>query len=525
MIRLSVGKFGFYAVTEDREEMKSLMQAGFNIDGATGVFKTKAMSALTPFKNLFDETLKKYLSKFFIIVDETPLHLVGFDRLKEFQRPAAHWVLSRNRSCLAIAPGGGKTPITYTVLNSAPGKTLVICPAYLVYMWGETAWTEWSSGQIPYIIDFDMSRFDPAKFDEAEIIFIPDSRLDDYKTILLGTKWKWLVVDEAHRFKTRASQRGTVMWGRTQKDVAKSLAWKSERVLTLSGTILPNRPLELFPMLQVLAPEVIDFMDKDGFGTRYCGGYFDNEKYQYNYNGESNTDVLSDRLTRDYMYVISRETLKKHLPPLTEEVLLIGGKVQVQILALQNKIRKEFNADYEKIIEESETHPHIATLRKMIGLQTAAFAIPIIAEMLAENPKTKVVLFAHHKEVIEKIAFGLFEYGVIVIDGESPRNIRQNLADQFQWEPEKRVLLGNMNAMGEGLTITQNVQYVGIIEPAWSPSQNWQAIDRVHRITQTEQCLAQYFVLRGTMTVNIMNANLKKTKVINSVIKERENGN
>lgn len=521
MIKLSIGEFNFYASAETRDEVAELMKAGFHPDKNVGGYKTKLLSAVAKFKSYLNENQRPVFWRYFIFTNEK-VYDFATTKLFDFQIPAAKWALSRNRAYLALAPGAGKTAIAYTVMNLDPGKTLIVCPAYLIYMWSEGAWANFGMAQEPFVIDFGPNEFNSErerKFFDAEVVFIADSRLMDYHVLLTKIKWHRLIVDEGHRFKNRSSLRGTAMWGRTIKSLAKSLAWSAKNVLVLSGTPIPNRPMELFPMLQTLAPEVIDFMDRDGFGMKFCGGFFDG--LANNFNGSSLEAELNERLTREFMFVISRENLKVHLPPLLEEIVLIGNQAQLQIQKLEGRVRKEFNGDVAKILEAMDEHPHIATLRKMIGIQTAVIASQIIRDMLEENPNQKVVLFAHHKEVVEKIAFALFEFGVVVIDGSTSTHIRQNLADQFQIEPAKRVLLGNLDAMGEGLTITKNISYVGILEPAWSPTKNWQAIDRVHRITQTEPCVAQYFILRGTLSVDIANAFIRKAKTINSIIKER----
>lgn len=54
-----------------------------------------------------------------------------------------------------------------------------------------------------------------------------------------------------------------------------------------------------------------------------------------------------------------------------------------------------------------------------------------------------------------------------------------------------------MQVGGTGLTAT-GADRVILVDPAWNPSADAQAIDRVHRIGQTKEAVARRFFLRAS---------------------------
>jgi len=76
---------------------------------------------------------------------------------------------------------------------------------------------------------------------------------------------------------------------------------------------------------------------------------------------------------------------------------------------------------------------------------------------------------------------------------------------------EARVLIGNIDSMGVGLTLTASRRVI-FVEYSCVPGLNEQAEDRVHRITQTEGVYCQYLVMRGGMDELMLNKVLEKQK-------------
>jgi SNF2 family DNA or RNA helicase len=62
---------------------------------------------------------------------------------------------------------------------------------------------------------------------------------------------------------------------------------------------------------------------------------------------------------------------------------------------------------------------------------------------------------------------------------------RDIIVNRFQNDPRYRLFIGQTIAAGTSITLSQ-ASTVLVIEPDWLPHNDYQAISRVHRISQTE---------------------------------------
>jgi len=93
----------------------------------------------------------------------------------------------------------------------------------------------------------------------------------------------------------------------------------------------------------------------------------------------------------------------------------------------------------------------------------------------------KLVVFGWHKTVVDAIA-DLCKCKQIT--GDTSAEARQKAVDEFQNDPEVKVIACNIQAGGVGLTLTA-ASNVAFLEFGWNPGTMDQAEDRVHRIGQT----------------------------------------
>jgi len=83
----------------------------------------------------------------------------------------------------------------------------------------------------------------------------------------------------------------------------------------------------------------------------------------------------------------------------------------------------------------------------------------------------------------------VYEY----LDGKT--RDRQQCVDRFQNDPDCKLFLVSLKAGGLGLNLTA-AQYVFLLDPWWNPAVEAQAIDRAHRIGQTQQVFAYRLIAR-----------------------------
>lgn len=100
---------------------------------------------------------------------------------------------------------------------------------------------------------------------------------------------------------------------------------------------------------------------------------------------------------------------------------------------------------------------------------------------------TKSVVFSQFTSFLDIIALALQDLGMQFarLDGSMNREERTTQLNTFRDNPKIRVMLVSTRAGGVGLNLTM-ANKVFLMEPAWNPSIESQACDRVHRIGQTK---------------------------------------
>lgn len=431
-----------------------------------------------------------------------------------FQPPAIDWVLSRSRSYLAAYMGAGKTAISYTCIDARPGKTLIICPPYLVPVWLEEKET-WAKGDYKVLAIQDDS-WSMEDFDQSDIVIVPDSRIAAFKGIIRDYKWKWIFIDEAHRVNREATGRGAAIWDSPKKRKNRlPLPRCAENFVLLSATPDPTRAMDLWPALNLCAPEAIDFMNKHEYGMRYCGGMM-NEFGKYSYDGVSNYEELVKRMTKKFMFVIPKDVVKAHLPPLREEIIYIGekqiGRKQNKIRTLEDMLRSKYPDPQDMIRYARSEDPAISEFRSLVGAAKTQFAVDFIKGLL-ETSSEKMVLFTTSRAVAEVLEDDLKSYGCLRVDGSVGNPVKKKkIIEQFQSSKKHRALAANIASVGLGYTITKPTIAV-FVEYEWTEAANSQARDRLHRTGQKSPVTAYYLVLRNTLDEYILKKVLKRRQI------------
>jgi SNF2 family DNA or RNA helicase len=133
--------------------------------------------------------------------------------------------------------------------------------------------------------------------------------------------------------------------------------------------------------------------------------------------------------------------------------------------------------------------------------------LPRLAEVRAEGHKalvfsqfTSFLAIVRQRLEQEKIPY---EY----LDGQT--RDRAAPVEKFQTDPESKLFLISLKAGGLGLNLTA-AEYVFLLDPWWNPAVEAQAIDRTHRIGQTQKVFAYRLIAQGTVEEKVLE--LQKTK-------------
>jgi SWI/SNF-related matrix-associated actin-dependent regulator 1 of chromatin subfamily A len=105
----------------------------------------------------------------------------------------------------------------------------------------------------------------------------------------------------------------------------------------------------------------------------------------------------------------------------------------------------------------------------------------------------------------------------VKIDGSVSPSQRQKIVEQFQNDPNTKLFIGNIEAAGVGITLTA-ASNAAILEFPWKPSTLNQAMDRIHRITQTKQVTIWQLVAVDTIEEKIIDLLKKKENIVANVL-------
>lgn len=331
---------------------------------------------------------------------------------------------------------------------------------------------------------------------------------DRLKQIAPAEPYDLLVADEAQYLKTPAAKRTKLFF-----------AIPAKRTLFLTGTPILNRPIELFTMLQRLDPLDLGG-NRWGFAMRYCGArqLRAGRKMVWDFNGSANLDELQEKMRSKFMVRRLKKDVLKELPAKRRQIIPLDRSGAEKLLLAEQKLARQIG--FEEMARKLESGGAVAMtemskVRRELGLAKVDAAIDHITDVL-ENT-SKVVVFAHHRDVIHELYKGLYSLGAYVLTGDTTAKGRQFVVDSFQSKPEIRVFIGQIQAAGVGITLTA-ASTVIFVEQDWVPGNMSQAEDRCHRIGQKESVLVRYLVFDESLDAAMAQTLIKKSRVADAAL-------
>ena len=139
---------------------------------------------------------------------------------------------------------------------------------------------------------------------------------------------------------------------------------------------------------------------------------------------------------------------------------------------------------------------------RRIGQAKAELAADYAAQLA--RSAGKVVFFAKHIDVMDAAEATFAKQGVrfASIRGDQTSTVRQRNIDGFVNDPDVAVAVCSLTAAGVGLNL-QVASNVVLAELSWTDAEQTQAIDRSHRIGQTEPVTAWRIIAAQTLDARI----------------------
>lgn len=421
-----------------------------------------------------------------------------------FQRAGIAFALARRGVLFGDEMGLGKTVQLIGWINNEPeiDSALIVCPKSLVINW---------TRELRRWLCRDLSvGTHPAQNTKILVLSYEDAK--KYKE-QIAHSWGLVALDEAQYVKNSRSQRSKC---------CRELMALGNRRATLTGTPIPNRPIELWPLLQMTDPQGWDPEGKGfwRFASRYAGAVKD--KFGWDMSGATNLPELQQQLRSTCMVRRLKKDVLTELPAKRRQVVELPATGATGAIRAEREAWDRVEARLEEarvrveLARASDDPEEFASAVKSLNKATvvafeeiakqrhatAVAKIPHVLEharlALEDDADAKIIIFAHHHDVIDSIRSGLSEFGVVGIDGRNSAEERQAAVDRFQKDVSIRVFVGGIHAAGVGLTLTASA-HVLFAELDWVPGNMCQAEDRAHRIGQAESVLVQLLVLEGSI--------------------------
>ena len=163
-------------------------------------------------------------------------------------------------------------------------------------------------------------------------------------------------------------------------------------------------------------------------------------------------------------------------------------------------------------------HPGLIDPKLDDGSSSKMTALFYLLDQLREEGH-KVLVFSQFVSMLEIIQRRLEAENRphVILTGQSKD--RGAIVEKFQTSKEPTVFLLSLKAGGSGLNLTA-ASYVILYDPWWNPAAENQAIDRTHRIGQTNPVIAYRLLVRDTIEEKIRLLQQQKQLLFTGVLGE-----
>ena len=418
---------------------------------------------------------------------------------------------------LADEPGLGKTAqalLSAQVANTYP--LLVVVPNVVKTNWAREV-HKWTPNRSVTVIHGDGHSLDGF----ADIVVVNYEVLDRHVEWIGSHGFAGMVVDEAHYIKNKTSQRSQhviEISNRVRSRYARPL------LMALTGTPLINDIEDFRAIWQFLG-----WVDERKPGNTLMAALEETDltPADHAFYPAARSAVIDLGIVRRRKADVAADIPARRIADLPVEIEGAAGR---SIADAERQLAKRLVARYDAAIEHRRTGSDVkgvdeALVRRVaerevaegadegsdgnvfamvrqIGQAKAALAADYAAQLA--HTAGKVVFFAKHLDVLDtaEALFASRGIGYATIRGGQSTATRTAAIDSFVNDEDIQVIVCSLTAAGVGINL-QVASNVVLAELSWTNAEQTQAIDRVHRIGQTEPVTAWRIIAAQTIDASI----------------------
>jgi superfamily II DNA or RNA helicase len=508
---------GIVALPADKWETYSAWQRNVHETQHAGKGEAPALSPYLIFSLFNDARLKLTLSPEIeawrqSVLSAPPAPPPLPELLRPYQRRGVEWLYHLcSVGChglLADEMGLGKTLQVLSLLAARPladRPTLIVCPASVVPVWREEA-----AKFFPHLrVDVLKTGHDFTHRKDPVIWLASYTQLRKHRSVLDGVEFGYAVLDEGQFIKNPDA-----------KVTQTCFAVRAQHRIVLTGTPLENRQLDLWSIFRFLLPGLLG--SRASFEAALT----------------ADREGTLTRLRAQLAPFILRRTkneVAQELPP----------KVEMDLICPLTDVQR---AEYARIcsegLERLGDDVGVAMREKSFGFLalltrlrqtccdpdmlpwlkaplTDSGKINLLMEKLSEviGSGHRVVIFSQFVMLLERVREALmknfpdlprFELTGMTLDRLKP-------VQSFQNSTGSAAMLVSLKAAGTGITL-HAADYVFLLDPWWNPAVEAQAVDRVHRIGQTNTVFVYRMITAGTIEERIQALKASKKDLFDKLI-------
>ena len=321
-----------------------------------------------------------------------------------------------------------------------------------------------------------------------------------------------IAFDEAHKAKNPDSQQGKALL---------SIDCKGPKI-PMSGTFVLNNPLDLYLPLKWAGFETHSFY---AYKQHYCtmGGFGGKEIVGY-----KNLDELRSMVSKVMLRRVKGDVLD--LPPKVHTIEWVDAYPEQK--SLYKDVRDQVRDNIDKVKVHPDPLSEMLRLRQVTGYPgilsstvTKSAKMDRMEELVEEEVSVggKAIIFSNWSEMTNVIRNKLKKYNPAYITGEVGSVQRMEEKDRFQNDPNCKVMIGTIGALGTGFTLTA-AQLVIFVDEPWNRGIKDQAEDRAHRIGTRGTVRIVTILTRDTVDEGVYNLVQKKGKMADLLVDGKVDG-
>ncbi len=419
---------------------------------------------------------------------------------------------------LADEPGLGKTAQALLAAQAADAyPLLVVVPNVVKTNWAHEV-SLWTPFRRATVVHGDGEQVDAF----ADVVIVNYEILDRHVGWLGDFGFRGMVVDEAHFIKNKSSQRSQHVLNLSER-----IRTRTARplLMALTGTPLINDIEDFRAIWQFLGwiddakplGKLMTALEETGLTPADPGFY-----------AAARASVIDMGIVRRRKADVVADIPARRVADLPVELDgAVGRSIRAAEEALTNRLVQRYRAAIEnrgdgaivggmidhdlvrrvaagelKDSSSKASGENVFTMVRRIGQAKAGLAADYAAQ-LARNVG-KVVFFAKHVDVMDLAEQTFADRGIryASIRGEQTTKAREKAITAFTEDPEVEIVVCSLLAAGVGLNL-QVASNLVLAELSWTDAEQTQAIDRIHRIGQSEPVTAWRIIAAQTIDAKI----------------------